>query len=209
MKLTAKYKGNHTTYGDNTRYLDISKISDFTNEKEKIYFGHQNILKLDDMILINEKISLKKYLIVLHWFERLIDGKIDKKYDEYYNMKTIKLKSDECHILIQLLKKRINENHIHKLHPYVQQLFDFFCCNRKKLSFVGILRNEFTKNFKELNELLLLGKHSWKKVNARGCVDVIDKGKLRRIFPNVEQYVMECNHHQVYEMDFKFHIVNV
>ena len=131
--LKAQFKGPH----NNTKYLDVSEISDHTGEEERIYFGRYNCLLISDIISQPnnkelgkyESVNFEKYLKPFNWFVKVTRGYCYGYHGKYYNLCGLK-EMNERKILYGLLCNylKIEKYDIPK---YINTLFKHYCITKK------------------------------------------------------------------------------
>jgi len=197
LQLSPKYKDEV----NNSRCLNVSELSEFKNEKEKLFAGMTvlsivNIYNPSD----NAWLGYEDWMNAMLYFERIIEQTHENL--NVYNHGSISTEHQRDY-LVPLLKhqmqrngyvaSKVNGNDDEKteteaIPKYIQILFQYFCDEKKDHIDLSCINEEIskTKMHKTLQHLLF---HQM-EFSHDGTLKKykIDNKKLKRIFPNLVEY---------------------
>eukprot|EP01084_Bolivina_argentea_P262863 444710_1 len=148
------------------KYLSVSWLSDFQNERELLFYGTYIQFQIHDILTCQGKItSHKKELLVLNKFQKTIQGE------------SVQWKDKNVKLIISLIQTKYTIQNDDIQSNYSQALFNYFCdhmsrtivCIKNFVSLPDLLKNELfrengnlsllpmTKLFKNLQEIILNG----------------------------------------------------
>eukprot|EP01084_Bolivina_argentea_P223308 377859_1 len=181
LKLTAKFKYEL----NNNKYLNVSSISEYNDEKEKLFAG-MTVLAIIDIgyAYANRWYWLGHHTKVLLYFERLITQTIHQRNNYNYGFVS---KSVQKKYLIPLIEHQINRNREHKIQHiaperhYLYALFEHFCDMRTNYIDLTCIHKEIETMHRSLINILFehnTGNHKHK----------INNESIKLIFPKLKGY---------------------
>eukprot|EP01084_Bolivina_argentea_P000941 1724_1 len=179
LHLAPKFK----TDCNMSKWMNVSTVSDFPNEKERLFAGMTilsiiNIYNPSD----NKWDGYKEYIKIMLYFERIIEQNIHTKDFYNYGIVTEKTKKEWIELqdeyLMPLLQCQIQRKLITKKPPIPQYIYDVFTniCNKKTDSIdLSCIEYETKYMHPKLREIIF-------DDNNR-----IDNDAIKQIFPNLQQ----------------------
>eukprot|EP01084_Bolivina_argentea_P223310 377862_1 len=181
LKLGPKFKNEL----NNNKYLNVSSISEYNDEKEKLFAG-MTVLAIIDIgyAYANRWYWLGHHTKVLLYFERLITQTIHQRNNYNYGFVS---KSVQKKYLIPLIEHQINRNREHKIQHiaperhYLYALFEHFCDMRTNYIDLTCIHKEIETMHRSLINILFehnTGNHKHK----------INNESIKLIFPKLKGY---------------------
>eukprot|EP01083_Nonionella_stella_P152353 488208_1 len=194
LKLSPKFK----TQVHFSRYIDVSKLSNFANEKELLFAGMVVMAITNIYAAFNGKvISYSEYVKCILYLERIIEQTIHTR--EEYNQSLITEKTKDKWMkrqrehLVPLLQHQMHRNLVQykdRLHDiglnteiqpakaiseYVRELFEHFCDNKSR-NYIDLscIMFELDTMDQSLRDIFMVGNH-------------INTLHIAAIFPNAKQ----------------------
>eukprot|EP01083_Nonionella_stella_P139838 427460_1 len=152
LKPKFKYQLN------NSKYLDVSAISNYGKEEERLFAGMTVLAVVDIQYRKGTKlIALGKYALVFLYFERIVEQTIHNK--SYYNYGSVS-KRDQRNYLLPLIEHQMQRNGYGDGHSeddeekkedkdeYLYALFEHFCDSKHEYINLTCISEEI----EEMNE---------------------------------------------------------
>eukprot|EP01083_Nonionella_stella_P147885 467265_1 len=190
LTLMPKFK-NHL---NNSKYLDVSTISAYGKEKERLFAG-MTVLAIVNIEYKRgaEMTHMRTYLSVLLYFERIMEQTIHNK--GYYNYGVVSKKKQKQYLLPmiehQMQRNRCVdpcdeedekiENSDKKSNQYLCALFEHFCDSKQEYINLTCLNEEIEQMDECLQRILF-------RVNKENVKWEINDANLQLIFPNIKGY---------------------
>merc|ERR1711902_156710 len=193
LKLSPKYSDEV----NNSRCLDVSKLSEFKGEKEKLFAGLTvlsitNIYNPSD----NDWKGYGEYVSSFLYFERIIEQTNQQKHHHNYGKIN---RHQQNKYLVPLIKHQMNRNgyknnnddekedNDDEIPPYICVLFEYFCDNKRDYIDLSCINEEISLMDESLQNLLF---QNIKFGNHNGLVRgyKINNKNLKLIFPNLVEY---------------------
>eukprot|EP01083_Nonionella_stella_P150959 481748_1 len=186
LELGPKYK----TEVNYSRCLDVSTISDYTAEKERLFAGMTELAIINIIDLgasgDEERYEMAKYMKVILYFERLCEQTVYNK--DYYNYGQCTLPYQSLY-LAPLIRKQMQRNSTHiaaaaaphqNIPTYIAALFEHFCDSKD--DYINLTCIHLQKMHHHIKQILFRND------------DQINNKNLKLIFPKLRKYKNPLDH---------------
>eukprot|EP01083_Nonionella_stella_P250094 864124_1 len=183
LTLKPKFKNDL----NNSKYLDVSTISGYGKENERLFAGMTVLAVVDIQYRKRNSITrIGTYALVFLYFERIVEQTIHNK--DYYNCGfATKTQQREC--LYPLILHQMKRNGYDKTHhdvetdkdEYLHMLFEHFCDSKKEYINLTCIHDEIEGMDQPLQDIFF-------KVNTDNHKWDINDANLQFIFPKLKGY---------------------
>merc|ERR1712228_1153518 len=112
-------------YVDHLRLFNISWISRFKDEDERLFIGGFWRIKVQSIRLTKTKENFKTFFVSLFYFDAMVTAKA--------GMNNLKINSNQSGVIKSLIKWRLEQKKDSKMNEYLYQTFDAYTKNKKQI----------------------------------------------------------------------------
>eukprot|EP01083_Nonionella_stella_P073086 197384_1 len=170
---------------NNSKYLDVSAISNYGKEQERLFAG-MTVLAVIDIQYQNGREMHKtgKHAKVFLYFERIVEQTIHNK--SYYNYDLVSPKEQEKYLLPliehQMQRNRYGDKVDDRKQEYLFALFEHFCDSKQEYINLTCINDEMQHMHPSIKHIF------FKQNKANNVKWEINDGNLKLIFPKLKGY---------------------
>eukprot|EP01083_Nonionella_stella_P004800 13996_1 len=196
LTLKPKFKGEL----NNSKYLDVSAISNYGKEKERLFAGMTVLAVVDIQYRSGRQMkAIGTYALGFLYFERIVEQTIHNK--DYYNYGFVTKTQQRKYLLplIQHQMQRNRQNHVSvavgdekQEDEYVYALFEHFCDSKREYINLTCINDEIEQMDDSIQCIFF-------KTNEENVQWEINDENVQLIFPKINGY----KHHLGYWIHFE------
>merc|ERR1712228_38342 len=184
---------NSDPYYDQLRLFNISWLSRFKDEDERLFIGGVWRVRVQSIRLTKTRENFETFFVSLFYFDAMVTAK--------QGMNNLKINSNQRGVIKSLIKWRLEQKKDPKMNEYLYQTFDAYTKNKKQIE----INLFYLNDAKESMYNLIV--HSLEKVakpkDENDCVNILQP-ELPKIFPNVKTVHIDAGY---YDYKFPFSLI--
>eukprot|EP01083_Nonionella_stella_P022031 60907_1 len=196
LKPKFKYQLN------NSKYLDVSAISNYGKEEERLFAGMTVLAVIDIQYRKGRKTArLGKCALVFLYFERILEQTIHNK--SYYNYGLVS-KADQRKYLLPLIQHQMQRNGYsdngeeqkEDKDEYLYALFEHFCDSKQEYVNLTCINDEIARMDESIQCIFFHKDDKWQ----------INDDNLQLIFPKLKGYINHLGYWQKFKLGKQDHL---